>query len=133
MRKRDLVSIRPAIKDDYPFIYSSWLQSLWAGNSWFKLIRRDLYFKKYHDVVENVLRSTNSIVLIACLLDEPDIILGFSAREGDRLHYVFVKEDWRGIGLGSDLSLPFKEVSHITKIGLGIFKKHRKPVPFNPF
>ena len=133
MRKRDLVSIRPAVKEDHPFIYSSWLQSLWAGNETFKLINRALYFKKYHDIVENLITKANSVVLIACLLDDPDIILGFSTSEAGRLHYVFVKENWRNIGLARDLSCPFNEVSHITRMGAGIFKKHNQQVPFNPF
>lgn len=133
MRKRDLVAIRAAVKGDHPFIYSAWLQSLWAGNELFKLIKRDLYFKKYHDVVEALISLPDATVLIACLVEDPDIILGFSARHMDRLHYVFVKEDWRNIGLARDLTWPFKEVSHITKTGAGIFKKHKAIVPYNPF
>lgn len=127
------MTVRDGKEQDLPFIYSSWLLSLWGGNEWFRYIDKNIFFKKYHDVIESILNRPKLKLSIACLIEDPEIILGFSAIELGTLHYVFVKKDWREIGIARELVPDFKTVSHLTKIGLGFFKSHKRKPPFNPF
>jgi len=133
MQRRDLVSVREANEGDIPFVFNAWLNSLYGGNEWFRKIRRDIFFKNYHRIIEQILSRPTVSINIACLADDADILLGFSVYEPRTLHYVFVKGDWREIGIAKDLVQPYDQVTHITKIALGIYKKHREQIPFNPF
>ncbi len=133
MKAKDLMTTRDGMATDRPFIYSSWLLSLWGGNEWFRHIDKNLFFNKYHDVIEALLNRPKTKVSIACLIEDPQIILGYSVRENAVLHYVFVKKDWREVGIAHELVKDFQTVSHLTKIGLGYFKSHKRKPPFNPF
>lgn len=131
IKKSALVMLRDGRPTDLPFIYASWLKGLRYGNDWFGAIDQGIYFKAYHKVLESVLlRST---VKVACLIDEPDAILGYSVTSGTKVHWVFVKKHWRGIGLARDL-LPVQPtiVTHVTKVGLSILKKSNSVI-FDPF
>lgn len=130
--KKNLISIRDYQSDDQNFILSTWLNGLRYGNDWFKEIDQETYFKAYHPIVCNLI--FDSKVSVACLKEDPSVILAYSVHDGDVLHYVFCKEVWRGIGLSKDL-IPqnLKVVTHLTKTGLSILKKKYPNAIFNPF
>lgn len=129
---RELVTVRDKIESDESFILASWLNGLRYGNEWFKLIDSKCYYSSYHQVLDVMLRKPTVTIKIACLLEDPDIILGFSVYEGDRLDWVFVKQRWRNIGIAKQL-VPdsITTVTHLTKPGKAIAKK--KGLLFNPF
>jgi GNAT superfamily N-acetyltransferase len=131
VEKRELFRIRPGLTSDEPYIFTTWLKSLRYTNSWFKLIDQQSYFKTYHQVIERILERPTITVNVACLADDDDVILGYSVLEPQILHWVFVKEPWRRIGIASDL-IPkdIHTVTHLTKMGIQL-----KPdnVIFNPF
>ena len=134
IKKSSLVTIRDGVESDLPFIYSSWLKGLRWGNSWFEAIEQDVYFPQYHKVLEGILDNPSTTIRIASLAEDPDVILGYAVLTGEKLHWVFVKRRWRGIGLATDLvaQLNLKTATHVTDIGLSILKK--KPgIKFNPF
>lgn len=129
MNKRDLIDYRQGLATDDPFIFSSWLNGLRYANDMFEQIDQEIYFKHYHQRIELILKRSE--VNIACLKDDPDVILGYSVVEPTILHWVFVKPAWRGIGLMRDLvPKDTKSVTHLTRVGLKI-----KPtnVVYNPF
>jgi hypothetical protein len=70
---------------------------------------------------------------VACLKEDPDVILGYSVTDGTRIHWVHLKAAWRGIGLARSL-IPKNadSASHMTKIGLAITKKYPQ-IKFRPF
>lgn len=90
----------------------------------------------YHKVLEKFLDNPRVTITVACLKDDPAVILGYSvahvSNTGDQvLDWAFVKKAWRQIGIAKSLVPPnLKFVSHITKIGRAI-----KPpgVVYNPF
>lgn len=131
--KSSLVTIRPFQFDDLPFIFSSWLKSLRWGNSYFQAIEQDSYFKGQHRAIERVLGDPKTTVKVACLSDASEVLVGYSVYTGDVLHFVYVKEDWRGISLAKDL-VPknIKTVSNFTRVGLSILRKH-PGVIINPY
>ena len=127
------VVFRAGRTDDLNFIYSSWLKGLRYGNDWFEAIDQYQYFRAYHQVLENVLIRPNCSIKVACLASDPDVILGYSVFEGSKIHWIFVKRRWRGIGLGKQLlPVTMSVCTHLTKIGKSLLKKF-PDVRFNPF
>lgn len=125
----DSRTIRELRAADLPFIYATWLRSLYYGNPMYKQIVKDLFFNKYKLVLYELVSRSN--VQVCCLTDDPDTILGYSVHEGDRLHWVYVKEPWRKLGLAKALvPVNVNSFSHITTIG-----KKLKPSTwgFDPF
>lgn len=114
-------------------IYSKWLRSLRFGNDYFRIIESDSYYKAYHKYISILLSRPNSLLYIACLTDDPDVVLGFSLIEDRTLHYIHVHEHNRRIGIGKALIVKkIDTITHITKIGLQIWQKY-PDVKFNPF
>lgn len=133
MNKTDLVAIRDMEDGDRAFIFSTWLRGLRYGNDWFELIESGAYYTEYHRVIESLLGLSNVSVRVACLKEDPEVILGYAIHSGAKLHWVHVKTAWRGIGIAK--SLVPKEIStvtHLTKVGKAILSKHPE-VRFNPF
>jgi GNAT superfamily N-acetyltransferase len=129
----DLVSYRSGETPDTGFIYSTWLRGLRYGNSWFAETDREAYYKAYHKFIEDILARPAVFVTVACLKDDPETILGYSVHSSDKLHWVHVKKNWRGIGIAKSL-IPdtVKSVTHLTTTGLSIVRK-RGNLKFDPF
>ncbi len=133
MDKSKLITIRDGQPGDVNFIYATWLKGLRFGNDLFREIPAKVYFEAYHKVVEALLNRPGVVIRVACLLEDPDVILGYSVSKGDRLDYVFVKTAWRKIGIAKNLVPPtIRVATHLTKEGLSILRK-RPDMHFNPF
>lgn len=131
--KKDLIEVRNMYLDDWNFILATWLKGLRYGNDWFGLIDAPVYYSNYQKVIESILQSGATTVRVACLKESPDVILGYSVSQGDRLVWVFVKKSWRLIGIAKSLvPTGVKSVSHLTEVGKAILKKN-PTVSFNPF
>jgi hypothetical protein len=129
--KAELVQIRDAVAGDANFVFSTWLKGLRFGNPWFGLIDSKIYYATYHKVIEALLGKTT--IKVACLKEDPGVILGYAVYHGTRLDWVHVKKSWRNIGLAKDLvPKEITSVSHVTEIGRNIIKK-RGNIVFDPF
>ncbi len=117
-------------------IFSKWLRSLRFGNTLFRSMDSDAYYRNYHVYIENLLKKPDSIVRLAVLSDDHDVVLGFSVSREDVLDYIHVHYDYRKIGVGSAL-VPegITTFTHITLIGIDIWhnKSKYKNWKFNPF
>lgn len=139
LQKTDLVSYRPITDEDKNFIYATWLRGLYYDkDSWFKNINKEIFMENYHKVIEKILYSPNAQVKIACLKNDPDVILGYSVTriypEVKVLDWVFVKSAWRKIGIAKGLvSEDVKAVTHLTTPGKSILKSKMPLVLYNPF
>jgi len=133
MNKNELVTTRDYKPEDRNFILSTFLKGLRYGNDWFETIPSDIYFGFYHNVVEALLNLPDTKVKVACLLDDPEVILGYSVYSKEKLHWVFCKRAWRSIGIAKSL-VPeeITTVTHLTAVGKSILKKHPN-LHFNPF
>lgn len=151
VNKKDLVVIRDYIETDKDlegdtaFIYSTWLRGLYFGNSWpkevfqdprapidlYREIDADLFFNYYHEVIEKIISRKPTKISVCVLKEDEDVILGYSVSEPKILHWVFVKDAWRKLGIAKDL-IPkdIQVITHLTKIGSLI-----KPIQwkFNPW
>lgn len=98
------IRIRPAMEEDIPFIFSTWLKSyrdsLFAQN-----ISTTIYYAEHHKVVERLLKSCS--VFVAC--DDKDVsqLYGYICAENiDSIlvvHYTYVKHSFRWLGIGRQL------------------------------
>lgn len=135
MNKSDLIGIRAAVEGDRNLILATWLRGLYYGCSLFTEVPKNTFMAAYHDILERLLASNNVKVTIACLRDDPDVIVGYSVtnRDGTIVHWVFTKSNWRNIGIAKSLVSPTAKVAtHITKVGLSLLRK-RSGAIYNPF
>lgn len=140
--KKDLISTRSNTPGDRNFILATWLRGSYYGDSWYSLIPKNIFMEQYHTILEKFLLRPGVNIKIACLKDDPEVILGYSVsrniKHGEAdisiVDWVFVKAAWRKIGIGK-LLMPNKinTVTHLTKAGLSILKQKLPNVIFNPF
>lgn len=133
LNKNELVTVRDYKPEDKNFIMSTWLKGLRYGNDWFEAIDSKIYFEFYNKVLEVILSRPDTVVRVSCLIEDPEVILGYSVYSPTLIHWVFVKRAWRSIGLAKSL-VPedIKTVSHLTTVGKSIIRK-RPGMTFNPF
>lgn len=128
--KDDLITYRPFREADLPFILDSWLKTLRVNNDFFRQIDRDIYKLIYPEIVTRLVRTHRTRV--ACLKEDDDVIIGYVCTNSDTLHWVFVKNQWRGLGIMKDLvpnGLTF--ISHTTRLFRPISDKYNWRL--NPF
>src|ERR1017187_7149175 len=97
--------IRPVQGDDIPFIYSTWLRSF-RNDSFVGLsVKKNVFFDNYQLILDRILSKSNTKTLVACKIDEPNVIYGYLVAEPNEsvLHYAFVKESFWGLGIAKAL------------------------------
>lgn len=133
--------LRTRREADTAFIMATFLRGLYYGNEHYKLIPKQVFMDNYKRVVEMILE--NSTVVVACLREDPDVILGYSilAANGAVAHWCFVKAAWRGRGIGRSLvPASLMAITHFTHNktetaadGLSRWLKKFPNCIFNPF
>lgn len=130
-----LYDIRSAIESDVNFILATWLRGLYYGDSWFSSIPKHIFMQNYKKITQATLMSPNVEVRVACLKEDPNVILGYSivTRDEKAVVWVFVKTAWRKQGIGKSL-LPAAPdyVTHLTALGKSLLYK-LPTAQFNPF
>lgn len=134
--QKDLITTRSYHAEDRSFILACWLRGLYYGNTFFSEIPKNIFMEHYHKILERFLDNPNVTITVACLKDDPEVILGYSVSrvsiKGEAvLDWVFVKSAWRQIGIAKSL-MPsnLQVVSHTTKLGRALKPSH---VTYNPF
>lgn len=128
-----LYNIRDFEPSDTNLILATFLRGLYYGDSWFSLIPKPIFIQHYKPVIEVMIAKRT--IKIACLPDDPTVILGYSIMSNDfqTIDWVFVKSAWRKKGIGKSLLPQFPTaVTHLTKIGLTLMSKFPNCI-FNPF
>lgn len=117
-------------------LFSRWLKSLRFGNNLFRKVTSKDYYKNYHLYIEKLLAKPDSVVRLAVLSDDHDVVLGFAVSREDVLDYVHVHTDYRKIGIGAKL-VPqgITTFTHITLPIIDIWPANPKyrDLKFNPF
>lgn len=130
-----LYDIRDAKLNDKNFILATFLRGLYYGDSWFSLIPKSVFMANYKKVAETLAVSPRTTIKIACLKEDPDVIIGYSILSADyqTIHWVYVKEKWRRLGIARSL-VPSRPtaVSHLTALGKSLLTKFDNVI-FNPF
>lgn len=95
------VKMRAPTATDLPLIFSSWLKS-YRKSDFGKRFTNEIYFDGHKKVIERVL--ARSKVVIAGDVDDPTQIYGWVCFEENPvrvLHYVYVKQAYRALGIAS--------------------------------
>lgn len=125
-----------AYKDsDHNFIMASFLRGVYYGNQFYSMVNKDIFMRNYKHIGEAII--SQNLVLIACLPDDEDTILGYSIMTPDTtaIHWVYIKKDWRAKFGILQLLLPDTALtfSHFTTKGLELAKKLYPKITFDPF
>jgi GNAT superfamily N-acetyltransferase len=117
-------SIRP---EDHNLVLATWLNSYYEHMRDFRP-PRTVYFCHHQELAKLKLKSD---VRILCNKEDEDQIIGYSIFDGAVLHYVYVKNFFRGFGFGKMLIADrhIEQVSHLTE---DLKKLIKKPV-YNPY
>lgn len=129
----EVYEIRDYRPEDKSFIMATFLRGLYYGNEFFKLIPKKIFMDNYKLIIEALLNK--HIIKVACLKEDPDIILGYSVLSKDFqiIHFCFVKSAWRKNGIARSLLPKYPTcVTHFTTMSLDLMKKFPDCV-FNPF
>jgi ribosomal protein S18 acetylase RimI-like enzyme len=94
-----MITIRPPKQDDSAFIISSWVSSFQQQLDPFVTIKT--VAKSYRPHIERCL--SKSSILVACLTDDPDCIIGYIAFDDEAVHYCYVKYACRRQGIATKL------------------------------
>lgn len=111
--------------DDSGFIYSTYPKGAYYGAHANIEIPKDKWFEKFF--LKTKKQIENSQILIACLKDYPETIIGYSIITHQTLEFVFVKEAFRRQGIGTLLTKnkfdTFRK-ENLTNVGHSILEKH---------
>jgi GNAT superfamily N-acetyltransferase len=131
-----LYAIRGAEAGDRNFVIKSFLLGLYYGESWFSAIPKDIFMLNYKSIASALVDSPKNLVVVACLPDDPTVILGYSilSADGTTIHWVYVKQPWRRRGIMTKL-LPVSAltITHLTALGQTLKNKLKPGLIFNPF
>jgi GNAT superfamily N-acetyltransferase len=87
-----------------PFVASCWKQSYWRGSPWGQWLTWQVFKNGHGRVVEELLsRSQVNIALVNDGLEDDREYMGFVVWEPMALHFVYVKPDFRRMGIGQAL------------------------------
>lgn len=130
---RDGYEVRAYATSDFNFVAATFLRGLYYGDTVFSDIPKQAFMTNYKPVIEALVVKND--VWVACLKDEPDVILGYSIVSKDfaTVHFVFVKKAWRKQGIARSILPQYPTtVTHLTALGKSLLPKFKDCV-FNPF
>jgi hypothetical protein len=146
-----LFHIRPVSAGDVSFIYNSWLKS-YRDSPQVKSIPNTLYYAEHHAVIENIFKSPNCTIGIACNPEEQDQIYGYLVGDIlDRItkvqasgyvavvHWLYVKHPFRMNGIAKGLfnwfTLDHKDLTFVYTHRVKNVEKliGERPFVFNPY
>ena len=127
-----MITVRKGDTSDTNFIYATWLRGLYYGDTWFSEIPKQIFMENYHNIITSILNNPATTVLVMCLKEDHEVVVGYAIIKPGALVWMFIKKAWRGMGLARELvPIDTKSVTHLTKIGLAITRK--RGWAFNPF
>ncbi len=127
--------IRPAQGDDLPFIYSTWAKSFRYGSNFGKSCRNSVFYPQFNRVIDLILDDSSTITVVACLPEEPEVILSYLVYQPDVIQYAFTKFAFRNLGISRSLLESLgtaKFFTHLTYRSDQISQTH-PDVTYNPF
>lgn len=89
---KQFIKIRDHVESDHPFLYATYLKNNWYDKTNTTTLKKATWMGLQHSRLEKVLN--NQKVKIACLEEDPDIILGYGFQDG-AAPFVYVKLAWR--------------------------------------
>jgi hypothetical protein len=124
------IKVRDPEPNDINFLLSTFLKGLYYGSKFWSLVDQEAFFQNYEPFIKQLMLRSD--VKIACLIDDPDVILSYCMYKDNVIHFIFSKKSYRKLGIAK-LLYPkgIDTCSHITDSGDSIRKK--LGLIFNPF
>jgi hypothetical protein len=132
---KGLYNVRLGKEEDKNFVLATFLRGLYYGESFFSQVPKDIFMDRYKRVAQALVNDKNTTLRVACLPEDPDVILGYCLMSADEatVYWAFTKTAWRKRGIAKSL-VPAnpKYVAHLTKLGQSLLYKF-PGIAFNPF
>ncbi len=107
MLASDAIEVRPyRSSEDKAFVYSTWLRNYKHSSYFAKRIRPVVFFAGHHALLDHLFNKPEIMCAIACSPEDPGQIFGYLAyqlRPKPILHFIFVKDDFRKMGVARTL------------------------------
>lgn len=103
------VIIRSQQPTDHSFIYATYLRNRWFDKANTTTLKRATWSSLQHNRIENILND--QLVLIACLDEDQDTILGYAFMDGSE-EFAYVKLSFRSGGFKVKERL-LEELKHV--------------------
>jgi predicted GNAT family acetyltransferase len=102
------IAIREYQPADESFVFSSWLNSYQKNSPATEAISKYVFFKFHHPILTRILKRETTEVTIACLKDDPEVVIGYLAIEKLEtppaiIHFCYVKSAFRRMGIARKL------------------------------
>ncbi len=125
------LQIREYDSTDRDFIYSSWLSSF-KGSHYAGPVPDNVYWKLYQFVLEKII--PDSTVKIVCSHEYPSQIVGWICYRDSVVHYLYVKQPFRGKGIAKELLTKTvgQEFSYTFKTAKSRYFSNSFKARFNP-
>jgi hypothetical protein len=116
-------------------VLSKWMRSFRYGNDYIKLADSDSYYFAYSIYINRILNLLpDTLVRLAVLTSDTDVVLGFSVIRGRILDFVHVHKDQRRQGIGRSLVPDYIErFTHLTRTGMKLWPTKMPKCKFDPF
>lgn len=132
---KGLYDVRDYNDKDRNLILATFLRGLYYGDSWFSMIPKNIFMDNYKLVIQALVDNPKTVIKIACLKEDPEVILGYSILSSDyqTIHWLYIKSVWRRQGIGRSLVPQHPMyVSHLSALGKTLLNKLPNTT-FNPF
>ena len=96
-------AIRPMVKSDEPFIFRAWLEGYWPHFPGRVVMSRGEFMERWHIIIERILADPKTRTVVAHVEGHPDMLLGFACGNDTCLHWAYVKQAFRQMGIASAL------------------------------
>lgn len=97
------IVIRHYTQEDYNCLMSNWAESYYKGSIAKEFFTPEEFHSFHRPIRERFFAKPNTQVLVCCSSVDPWLILGWIATESVRgaliMHYIYVKETFRGRGI----------------------------------
>jgi len=120
-------SVSIVTRDFYPDLDSACIYATWRNSAYYGVPRGTEcpkgFFSDLTQKIKEILPAAS--VKVACLKEDPATIIGYSVATGTHLEWIYVKVDYRHMGIGKMLFPKNIETvtDHFTKIGRVIAQK----------
>lgn len=124
--------LRDPLPSDVPFVVDTWRQSYRSACEHGRKLDKDEYFPAASRAI-NALLSRPDVELVILGSDDPSDVItadGFACFQGGTVHYVYVREDARGLGAARML-LADRNITHYSHVSRSL-DESRLPEAWRP-
>jgi GNAT superfamily N-acetyltransferase len=86
---------------DEAFVFRAWLEGYWPNSGAALVMSKSDWLPRWHAVIARILRDRNCGSIVAHVQDAPSSLLGFAVSGHGCLHWCYVKQAFRSLGIAT--------------------------------